>query len=759
MLELICGRRLEVETEFIPVDDLAETPIRATEWNFVLKWSDGAIPDLLRINNTIIKEWADPEPVENGKWPFSLPPTVRNLTRIEVEAASGDDLIKVLNVIPAYQLPEQHLREALNWLTFYREIWEIFAKGGEISILDLIEGKSTFYSDESTEIIKEDIPREIRIELAELFEKVLRSPRRRLINENYLVDPGEIQRVTPATVDYFARHPETWQSRSHLRPRPVKLLDERTVEDFNIYENRFVLYFLKQLDTRLKRLILQYQLASDELNLSVPEAEMQANYGWFYQASTIQELRNQRMGVHRNLKEMCRFLGMVHQLQAAPMFTKVRRLARAPRINTTLQMHPVYGRLYQLYEQINQEQFSHKQINWLEEAQRTDLRTTYLRYCFLMVLRAILDCRFALEGNTSASVPIFRGDEGIPFTNLSVNGNWQLLFQHIEYSTATVKVTYVGSPEYPALADTIRLEFQFTSKENQSVANAGMAYVWLIPDPTWWGTTKGEARETDWTEKQRAILDLYHQLVSIHDLVGKPNAEETDKRQTASKRKKSRQKKEQPQAPPVTILLLHPTPPSDFDDRLDYSDLRLLLNQGDNFVTAEDYEKYGGYQVGCLPLYPAGSSEFRGLLRLKRLIRVQMFRLGLDDLCWNCFQKAANHGSNEQKRYECQNSGCRLRWGEVSCSKCRNRYIKMKTPDKTLQNATTWDISIDEIVSAKMAVTISEALEGRLSVSSACEDLDRAGDFWAICPYCGHCEKENTAKNCWRCKMRRELDT
>jgi hypothetical protein len=204
--------------------------------------------------------------------------------------------------------------------------------------------------------------------------------------------------------------------------------------------------------------------------------------------------------------------------------------------------------------------------------------------------------------------------------------------------------------------------------------------------------------------------------------------------------------------------VLHPTPPSQFDDRLGYAGSRLFLNYGDNFVDKSDYERYGGYKIGFLPVYPAATeSEELSIERIRHLIRIHLFELGLVNVCWNCGNTGKGSVTNNGlQRYQCQNSQCRLQWGEVQCN-CGRKYFKMKAPKK--KSAENFKDIMGEIHSPHEHIALSEALAGRLTISSACEDLDRLDDFWAICPYCGHCEKENNSHSCLRCRSRREAFT
>ncbi len=752
MLSLWGRQRLKVTGEALPLSLVAASPLRATDWAFTLAWSAGTPPRTLKVDDIVIRQSRQPDPAEKGAWHFHLPPTVHGLARIEAESFAGERCIGVVETMSGYQLPEPQLRGFLEWMRFYREVQAALLGSGGISSLDLIDDVLTASTHQATvDEVKEDIPPETRAELSELFDQVLKSPLCRLIDEKQLVDPGEIQRVSPATVDYFIRHPETWHMRSRLRPRPVKLLDDRTEEDFDVYENRFVVHFLEELRLRLEQLVSRDKLAVSERELRVAESVRRINLGLFEQRQdSLDALVRESAYVRHNLEDMQRFRNTALRLRDAPMFARVRSLSSAPRANTTLLIHPVYGRLYEIYQQINQEAFAHKRLQWLEEAQRTDLHSIYLGYCFLIVLRALRSVHFDLAG--AASLPIFRGDRAAPleFSNLAQPRH--LVLRHRFRPRAQVTVSL------QPLADLIQdqaLVLEFSYRPTGTSAEPSKAIVWLVPEPTWWGDTS-----LDRADKVAALNDLYERLLALH-----PSSESAMAKKSKAEQRRRRRGEIEATKALYSVILLHPTSPSDFDDRLDYMDIRHLLNQGDNLVSQADYKKFGGYAVGVLPIYPsdegrgseigAGSqdAEMRSLLRLQRLIRVQLFRVGLDDLCWNCFGTAqASEMATGRKQFACSNSRCRLRWGEVMCPRCGHRYVKMKFPSAGTRKLPIASAGGETPVAAVM---IAEALEGRLAVSSVCESLEHADDFWAICPYCGHCEKEAASPSCQRCQARR----
>jgi hypothetical protein len=726
------------DADFVPIENLVGQPIRASEWLFVVEWSDGDAPRCLRVDDTLIRQAGLLQPPDMGRWHFSLPPTVRDLARIEVESYAGKVVVGIVAVVSGYQLPEPQLKVLLQWLGLCREVWQAYALGDQMPIMDLVDASMTLPSDTAAEEQKEDVPEDKLFELTRLLDKMLKAPLSRLMDEQHLVDPGEIQRITSSTVDYFIHHPETWRLRTYVRPQPVRLLDERSTEDFDVYENRFVLYFLNELDARLAHLIARYDEIAKELSVKVPEMVLDASR-WLLNVpdEELDRLQSQLDQAEHLVRILTRYRANLRQVRAAPMFNGVHSLNGSPRPNTTLRLHPIYGKLYRLYEEIRQGEFSHKRIRFLDDAHTSDLNALYGNFCLVTLLRGLKELGFVPSEGSVAHVSLFRGDVAVCYGSGDGDG-LRLEFVHGARKEISARVTWSLATGNPALDGSIHVELS-SARASEPVTKTD---VWLMPDPSWWGSESGNA-ET----KRNDLRGLYARLESTHRSAYCRGIE----------KRRGRRRERQlagvaEQAVPGTLVVLHPTAPGYFDDSLGYSDLRLLLNQGDNFTSDEDYRRFGGYRVGCLPVFPShtGSDE-RSLTRLKRMVRIQLFRIGVNDLCLRCNSTARGVQVTSGMRYTCPK--CNLSWGEVRCH-CGMEYMKIVAPRISGQVP---PLSLVDVPSAGRAVAISEAVEGRWAIASACEALDHLDDIWVICPYCGHCEKEHKSAECMRCKTRNQI--
>jgi hypothetical protein len=735
MTSIECRQRLKPEAQFNPVDELEHRPIRASDWEFRINWESGEPPRRLFIDDALIHEWATGDGPRKT-FQFSLPATVQNLTRIRIDHSSEDPDIAVIDVLPGYQLPEAYLRVLYEHLNDFDDIDRPEFFIGDHLTEDLGESEDTILDRKTSgNIQKEDLPPEICQEIIELLEKAIKNPKTRLIDDKYLIPPGEAQRITTDTIEYFTRHPETWRTHGHIKPKPLLLLDDRSTEDLDVYENRFVSYFLQNIDRRLQGLLQRYQETLDGLKHQLPETQLRMNRGMeTFSSEKVERIEQETIQAQDHYNRLYHFREKVREFQANPIFSSVTSLRASPIASSNLSLHPVYGRLYQIFKQIELEKFSHKYVSQWEKIRSSDLLRLYQSACFQLFYSALVDSQFVLkEMQREEQSAGIEGPSNITYELKGYN-----ISERTRFSLSFIRSR--SAPNHLRGAILFEITNQVSDTEKRT------ARTYLFPDLTWWGDG---AEDLD--RKRSSIHEIYSRLGSIRtDLIG-PGPKAPKKKQ--NNRSRHENVIEIKDHVSYSVIMLHPTPTSEFDDRLTYEDSRMLMEQGDNFVTAENYDQFGTYKVGCLPIYPTyRENRSRILLRLKRIIRTQLMICGVKTICLNCFSPARMKSTGDTIIYECSNSSCHLRWGEVAC-KCGHKFMKAQ-----FRNAErTSEVHFEEPRSSKEAIIASEWMEGQAAIVSVCESTDQLHKFWAICPNCGNCEKERAgSKSCWRCSSKQD---
>lgn len=738
--EFQCKQRLNPGAQFHPIDKLGAAPIRSTDWEFALDVHGGLPPHELQVDGHVVRSGFSGD---KSVWRFSLPPSVRDLTRLEAIWADGTRLVEIVHVAGDYQVPDQQLQDFYDWTECLRQIQPTEVANGTIAVEALIDQLVAVPGQGAGSVGKSRIQEPQMAKLERLLDQVLAAPIRRLIDEEVLVDAAEAQSVGAVTMEYCARHSESWDSASRLWPRPVKLLAYRPCEDYDVYENQFVFHFIRVLKTRVQKDIYECSKLCDVLQYRRRSTQAETMIG-FIRQSNFTELDELIDAETQWIQRAQRFLKSLFRFEDWFVSAGVRRLSSLPAANTTLRMHPVYGTLYEMFEQLDLAQTPQKHAKVLDWSGRADLFWIFERYCLITLCAALKSCGFAVEG-TRLPIPVFRADEAVPIITDGPEEAPSITLQHRIRPAVTATVS--------ALADSllgregaIRLMLSHSTKEGKKTTE-----VWLLPNPTWWGLTE-QRRGIDTTDKSAEIRNLYDRLHRMY-------CEIYENKAGHHRRIKRELEYQIGTLIPGSVILIHATPPTDFDN-LAYKDLRLLLTYGDNFGTAKDYQAYGDYRIGSLPLFPdiAGNDE-RSVQRLARLIRIHLFRIGLEDLCWICFERGSlsTSDSGDKREYNCPK--CHLRWGVIKCHKrtrghrqsieCGGEMLRVNKRSDGLVHP-----SEEADASPRDSIVRVEAIEGRVAGGSRCESPEHADDFWALCPKCGHCEKESSPGHCWRCKER-----
>ncbi|AVK85011.1 hypothetical protein C3943_16395 [Lysinibacillus sp. B2A1] len=202
----------------------------------------------------------------------------------------------------------------------------------------------------------------------------------------------------------------------------------------------------------------------------------------------------------------------------------------------------------------------------------------------------------------------------------------------------------------------------------------------------------------------------------------------------------------------VSTFIIHPSKEEDYSKQLTYNELHRLFNLGMNFLEDEHYEQFGNMKYGAF------SSAVNMAENIKRLLRLQLFTLGVRHVCFIC----GNHGNaiKQQKgeeEYVCSNVRCKVEWGVRCCSKCGTEIYKMQ---KKIEATFLTEEQIEEITAKRDIAWLldAEKRNGDFALANFCENAHLGNNFFAICPNCGDCQQK-TKKNrlCRRCDVKSML--
>lgn len=190
----------------------------------------------------------------------------------------------------------------------------------------------------------------------------------------------------------------------------------------------------------------------------------------------------------------------------------------------------------------------------------------------------------------------------------------------------------------------------------------------------------------------------------------------------------------------------------DYDKQMPYEQLHQILSLGTNFINGDMFQQYGQMKQGVFPLTQSILSQ----QIFERLIRLQLFKLGIRQTCFMCGASGIQLAENE---YRCSNDDCRCEWGIRKC-KCGAAIYKMQKKTKDIHFLSPEEELIAREKSDVDWLFEQESKYAKMTLANLCENAHAANNFFAICPNCGCCEKESqNGRICKRCDAKDRCQT
>lgn len=579
---------------------------------------------------------------------------------------------------------------------------------GALDILEIVDLALSIPDEEGT-IQDIGITERQQREILSLLDQVLQDPNVELSNQDEVVEPGQLNKITTKTVLYFIKHPETWRARGMLRPKPMRALAEKHIESPDVYENRFVLFFVKKLKEKLNLWITQIKY-----NMRNYDRQMTTITGYGFTGLThefgdntwrLKQIEDARRPLLSTLERYRNFRESLRAVQAAPFFKQVKDTIKTkPQINQALSYDPRYARLFQLYTCLIKEKVSAEKAKDALELTGAEFYRYYQDYCLWMMINIINDLLFEKESEFKVDV-----DENAEFVK---DIEWH--FRHKTRDGCHIRLRrHSRVAGNVMLAGNIEIVIEVDDQKSRFT---------LIPILVCWDRVSAN-------EAEKEIEGIYKSLKAFRQ---HRSAEDGDNYLLDS------------------VFLVHPTSIDSLNQRTGYSIARKLLTMGNNFINNDDWREFGGYKIGMFPLLPplealSGNKWEKPLdhLRLKRLLRIYLLETGARNHCWQCNRNNIVIIQSERgDEYICQD--CKYRWGFRECKQCGNRIIKVITPREDAEE------KIKPTEPARF-IAEKESMEIKYATSATCEGK-LFNPRWAICPYCGSCEKSHVGIDCLRCK-------
>lgn len=525
---------------------------------------------------------------------------------------------------------------------------------------------------------EDDLKKELEIlkKIALMTNKIIKNPKVELVQNQQVKKSSEVKRISSNSARYFSMHPEDWYKEGSLMPKPLKLLTDVHEENLDIYENQVIKHILfksiRKCYTRINNLVLQIRIANQRIKRLKARLESES-----FKSDQIISMKDEIIKlndvVNKSSNSLKNFKNISEELnQSFALYSKI-KLRKKMKICITQRI--IYDKRYlnvvDVY--IKHLNNSESEVNKNKEINGF-LYGEYVSFAVAVICEAIMDLKFNIKKVIGYNKEFICSNKNIKILGDNNFGTEFVLNLNLE------NVFNCGSPiEVDLLNDNKinRSRFYLDFSMKKFIDEEEIKYI--------------DKLYNSHVIKKHSDSDYIFSFLSLEDI--KFGEKELEKY------------------------------------------IIKLSNAGDNFISTEDYMKYGNLKVGMFML--SNSDYILVQNKLKNLFRNKLISLGMDRFCTFC---GNNTLSKFDEIYIC--SSCGNRHAIHSCE-CGETIIKILS--KTELEVNNTENLGDNLHEYHIAYELESSSLG------ACYSnfhLNRGG----FCVKCGKCIKK-VNDNCIRCNL------
>jgi len=602
---------------------------------------------------------------------------------------------------------------------------------------------------------------------------VCQRPRLHLVIEESVRPVEVVRRTGPAAIKHLLQHSEHWRAKTFTGLSPLRLLAQVIEDDWNLYENRFVITLIRRLDGYLSDVRTQVEQAYRQASQSIDF--MQYDNALFARCpSPVRQLLLPNVDTDligdsylelSGLRDTLRRLGgAVANCKSSRFYSVLRNCPSTPnpiRATNILTKDSRYRALLTLWEQL-QSSNEFREIGG-DGLLPEDLSLTYSRYCQVLLIAAFHSVGFHPVDADGSLVANTHGESTFRASGIYERGPWSVTVKvdpSEPLGTISVRFSRLAHRKFklptgiriPALQISRRFEIQgdtitvFDKPTNTEKRDLKM----LFSDPD------KRRLESEWKHfiedlSRKADSADSHELHLI-PLLTRLQPDDPDLIQLTTRLLELGVENNARRGSSTIFLVpaeLSLSLPSATTTLL----TRRLLNYGDSYQSV-DSQKWGSYRTGILP---ASRQHFNSLARLMRLIQINTIEKDITagrafTHCPACISPSVYNDECGTSR--CREVDCGAVWGETRCSgsgSCGKSFAWLrfrgfgKAPSQE-KTGTNYGKLLEELED------IPHPVSGSTPLPSFCEAFGVERHRYPICPHCGHCTgRDNNASACIRC--------
>ncbi len=512
--------------------------------------------------------------------------------------------------------------------------------------------------------------------IIKLSKDINMAPKVNLVEKETIKNSNEVKKVSSQSARYFTMHPEYWYKEGESLPKPIKLLTETFEEDRNIYENQLVKFILNNSKKIVKKTIVNLETQISALYGNITKDKTTIILEELSQDEKCRielKIAEDEKNLNENKSYLLKFRNINIELES--LIQAFENINLNLNLNIRMTQKILYDKRYFRILKIYKDYLSNLEFESKDIIEATN--PTIYNYMFLAseIICKVL-CRlgfYEIKANSHLNYKnIFTSDD-----SLILKGNHHVDLENFEFILELGGFNINMPPQ-------IILKLSYKDKEELLKFNVNC----------------------DFSDR-----DSYVDVSDIENLYKIYLSEKYNSNIILN-----------------TVSLEN----MNFEnEKTKIKSIFKLSTLGNNFITASDYKKYGGYKVGVIPF----SNKDLGSVydKLIKLFRVKFIKLGFLHYCTYC-----NNGQfefREQELLVCNSCSKRIAINKCSCGE---DIIKFLSKD----NLEFIEEDNKDIIQYHKNYELKSA-----NLGSCYEKFySNSGGF---CSKCGKCQKID--KNCIRC--------
>lgn len=513
--------------------------------------------------------------------------------------------------------------------------------------------------------------------IIKMSKEISKTPKVDLTEKEIVRDSKEVKKITSQSARYFTMHPEYWYKEGENLPKPIKILTETFEEHRNIYENQLVKFILFTCRKILKKYIKNIEIQISTLQGSIIKDKNNINYENLIEDDEhiiSEKISENETLVHTNKTYLIKFKNLIYEIDTLLRSFKDIKLDLNLKIRMTQKI--LYDKRYYRILNAYKNYLSNLQVD-IKKSIECTLPSIYN---YMIIASEIICKSLSSLGFYNIQPTIDRSYEELfmDYEKMIIEG-----YHYIDESNFKFTLELNGfnnkTPE-------IILSILF--KNNKEVIKFNI---------------NGDMRCNDKYINNKEIDNLYELYME----------EKYDSNY---------------------ILNTVPIETMPFENKIESNKLVFkLCNLGNNFLSTNDYKKYGGYKAGIIPF---SNKDFGSIYdKLVKLFRLKFIKLGFIKYCTHCKSGELEYITDELLK--CNSCGKKVAINKCNCGENIIKFLSKEN-----------EYVVEEEI--RDSIEYHKNYELKSYNLGACYEkfYSNSGGF---CSKCGMCQKVD--QNCIRCNL------